>query len=1371
MARNRDTYRRNAIVPEKRPMFSATMMRRGGFILPTPSHLQMLQSADSDDNRFLDENGMPLHDDESEKSVISDSTFVQMRLEDQLTNDKLQELQGIFEEADEDGGGGLDMDEFRNAMRKAMGAHLTDKELDQLFMKVDTNCDGTVDWDEYLSYMLLEYREKDQMLMESQKPFPKDIRKVRNMSRYQRYSDAMIRVTFAPSVKKENNTLYRPLDDGNGKYITVSKDGIINFWTLDLKHIRNFRVERQRPTKYHQHLKGGVWVTDLVLMSNLNMIVISTSASDVIFYATLRNKISAVRCIVDMEICLTCMDHWVNPSNPSHSILVMGDARGNVYGLTFKFCDRVCFFNPATGSKQKITVSMADVLAGKHCCVTGVLLHGVHTDFVLKVKYVPELQTVISCCRDRSTALFSGDLRQSKKTYYRVRKGIFDFAYCRKNNVIVTGGKDTIVRVWNPYVSSKPVILLHGHKSAVLHVIVNEKEEHVVSISEDKDINVFDMSTQVCVQTIRFQLFQLGARPISAAYFNEDRQSLIVGTNQLAFLEHEEEDVINDQITSHTSPSNVIIYNHLFDQLISGSTDSLVCVWDINTGKKLMQFYAHKKMDLGQEVTEEITAMKLDPTKRRLATAARDGMVRIWNFNNGALLRELEVFDNREISSIVWERGRIITAGWNRHLTVYVDSSQTDNDAVTHFKCRHYEDILALAFVPPATVVSASYDGDILCWSMDTGRLMTRFNATTGDKTISEHKRNATSAPKTFADNKEKGQPAINVDGNAEEEIIAYPIGFKPLSRRMANRGSIAPFLLGASHSGRRLSMGPHRTTLLPRTSQLIQPIVAENSRMEAVAEKPQRESVGERSRRESVAGGPRRESIGERPRRESVVQPAEKSQELAPNESKTKPSVLGTMLEEEECTSTEAANLTSKRAFVRKKSGIKIGGADESVRVQVPPRSISLKKATVPKISAEERSRCMQALARLVRKRQSLRKSWDKGVTLAKNAKESSVDKLLILESRSSERDTACLVATGAGGWVRFWSVHPDSGLLGEFCGVHNAADAILTMTTDDRNRFLITGDTSGYIKVWFIELYCTDTSTVLTSETWLPRRPDGIPSHMESEFEPFLGVTDKAKRKLCPNTGIHPCRGRESRLCGAPPMVNSFRGHLQPITCIEFLDNREYIASCSGDCSIRLWTLNGEFMGIFGKDIPWERSTHKEPSIASVVSSSSTLKSSTVSVRASKFTQRFSNMKQPDVLRKLPSDVRKVASSTTMRVLYGGVRPHWKLAKNIVLIWVPMLRSTRRQMNFSDLASAEDNQQIVPDKSSFSRYLKEEKNANILGKSYKPIRKHKPLPKLHDIRCFQNQVNKFYVYIIINYSFSVFRLLVKLFSILALL
>ena len=76
----------------------------------------------------------------------------------------------------------------------------------------------------------------------------------------------------------------------------------------------------------------------------------------------------------------------------------------------------------------------------------------------------------------------------------------------------------------------------------------------------------------------------------------------------------------------------------LLNQVVSTSYDSMVCVWDLETGEKVIQFSnCHENC--------EITAMTFDPTHRRLLTAGKDGSIKIWNFNNGALLGELQVLE------------------------------------------------------------------------------------------------------------------------------------------------------------------------------------------------------------------------------------------------------------------------------------------------------------------------------------------------------------------------------------------------------------------------------------------------------------------------------------------------------------------------------------------------------------------------------------------------------------------------------------------------------------------------------------------------------------------------------------------------------
>ena len=52
----------------------------------------------------------------------------------------------VLQEADENGSDGLDMDEFRAAFGQILGKGKNDQQMAIMFMKIDTNCDGTVDW-------------------------------------------------------------------------------------------------------------------------------------------------------------------------------------------------------------------------------------------------------------------------------------------------------------------------------------------------------------------------------------------------------------------------------------------------------------------------------------------------------------------------------------------------------------------------------------------------------------------------------------------------------------------------------------------------------------------------------------------------------------------------------------------------------------------------------------------------------------------------------------------------------------------------------------------------------------------------------------------------------------------------------------------------------------------------------------------------------------------------------------------------------------------------------------------------------------------------------------------------------------------------
>ena len=55
----------------------------------------------------------------------------------------------------------MSLEDFKEVFRVVLGIDNVDKQIERLFMKIDTSSDGYIDWDEFCSYMQLEYAEKE----------------------------------------------------------------------------------------------------------------------------------------------------------------------------------------------------------------------------------------------------------------------------------------------------------------------------------------------------------------------------------------------------------------------------------------------------------------------------------------------------------------------------------------------------------------------------------------------------------------------------------------------------------------------------------------------------------------------------------------------------------------------------------------------------------------------------------------------------------------------------------------------------------------------------------------------------------------------------------------------------------------------------------------------------------------------------------------------------------------------------------------------------------------------------------------------------------------------------------------------------------
>ena len=85
---------------------------------------------------------------------------------EQMGLSHIMTLKNAFDSADTDKGGSLEEDEFERAFGKVVGDGMNHKQITQLFMKIDANSDGAVDWKEFMNYMLLENETLSSMKLE-----------------------------------------------------------------------------------------------------------------------------------------------------------------------------------------------------------------------------------------------------------------------------------------------------------------------------------------------------------------------------------------------------------------------------------------------------------------------------------------------------------------------------------------------------------------------------------------------------------------------------------------------------------------------------------------------------------------------------------------------------------------------------------------------------------------------------------------------------------------------------------------------------------------------------------------------------------------------------------------------------------------------------------------------------------------------------------------------------------------------------------------------------------------------------------------------------------------------------------------------------
>ncbi|XP_074118615.1 WD repeat-containing protein 64 isoform X4 [Sminthopsis crassicaudata] len=374
------------------------------------------------------------------------------------------------------------------------------------------------------------------------------------------------------------------------------------------------------------------WITGCDYLPQLKRIVAVTERTIIIWdYKAQGNSQDSCFVIKPVDHCLLCVCVVPMTDHLGRDDILMGDDGGFVNRLTLNSDD---FGLRQSKHKRKAQSQILDSKNFKS------VKRKLHNDWVMKISYIQPLHSFGSCSLDSTHSFVLDSLKRlgdnTPVREFSMPRGANTFVYCIRANVIVTGGDDKILRLWHPNISTKPVGKLVGHMFSIIELVTNEKDQHVISLSSAKVFRVWDIQTLSLLQVFHDSQGGPGDMQIYAMIFDQNHGVLVTGSSVIDMYPLTRMIQDTKQIPhSHDRDINVMVYNRTFHQLLTICSESIIKVWELETGHQIYQIFDPH----GSNV--EVTTAAIDKSGFVLATGAYTGTVKLWDFGSGQEMKML----------------------------------------------------------------------------------------------------------------------------------------------------------------------------------------------------------------------------------------------------------------------------------------------------------------------------------------------------------------------------------------------------------------------------------------------------------------------------------------------------------------------------------------------------------------------------------------------------------------------------------------------------------------------------------------------------------------------------------------------------------
>jgi len=328
-------------------------------------------------------------------------------------------------------------------------------------------------------------------------------------------------------------------------------------------------------------------------------------------------------------------------------------------------------------------------------------------------------------------------------------------------------------------ITENQVTTLEGHLSEVFICSWNPTNSLLASGSGDSTARIWTIPEGPCstntnpsfVELKHFNNNNEKSRDVTTLDWNSNGTLLATGSYDGLARVWTEKGELKLTLTKHKSPIFSLKWNKKGDSLLSGSVDKTAIIWDANSGEVKQQFEFHSaptldvdwrddysfatcstdKMiyvcELGktrpiknfQGHTDEVNAIKWDPTGTLLASCSDDCTAKIWNLKS-----DKPIYDfcqhTKEIYTIRWSPTGPGTKNPNKPLllaSASFDASIKIWDVTVgselYSLSKHVDPVYSVSFSPNGEyLASGSFDRCLHIWSLRDGSLVKTFRGSGG---------------------------------------------------------------------------------------------------------------------------------------------------------------------------------------------------------------------------------------------------------------------------------------------------------------------------------------------------------------------------------------------------------------------------------------------------------------------------------------------------------------------------------------------------------------------------------------------------------------------------------------------------------------